>query len=266
YTLQQADMDAGTVHNSGTACGTPPQGPSRSVCDTQTTDTPVPRNPALALKKDAVCSTGTSGVNCPAPKTYSAVGQVITYTYTITNSGNVDLPGPFVVTDTIEGVISPCGSGPLAPGASTSCQATHTINQADLDSAQITNVAQAHFGGIDSNEASQTVQSDRRPSIQLIKKDTPQFSVPAPKPGDIIKYDFMITTNANVTLSNPQLSACLAGLPPPSAPPVVCGGVATLVPGASTTCSGDYAITQQDIDHGNVNNTADACADTPPGV
>src|SRR5262249_54675795 len=63
------------------------------------------------------------------PTTYNAVGQVITYTYKITNTGNVTLTGPFTITDDKEGTISPCGNGPLAPGASTTCTATHTITQ-----------------------------------------------------------------------------------------------------------------------------------------
>ena len=34
-----------------------------------------------------------------SPATYSAVGQIIGYTYMMTNSGNVRLAGPVTVTD-----------------------------------------------------------------------------------------------------------------------------------------------------------------------
>src|SRR2546428_11030747 len=62
-----------------------------------------------------------------SPTTYSSVGAVITYNYTITNSGNVSLAGPFSVSDNKLGTISPCGSGPLAPGSSTSCTARKSV-------------------------------------------------------------------------------------------------------------------------------------------
>src|SRR5439155_580363 len=69
-----------------------------------------------------------------SPTTYSTVGQTITYTYTITNSGNTTLAGPFAVNDNkIVGAIS-CASGPLAPGVSTPCSSPpYTITQADID-------------------------------------------------------------------------------------------------------------------------------------
>jgi hypothetical protein len=91
------------------------------------------------------------------PTTYSAVGQTITYTYKITNSGNVTLAGPFTVSDDKLGTISPCGSGPWAPGASTSCTATYTVTSADLTAGSITNLATASGNGVTSNQATTTV-------------------------------------------------------------------------------------------------------------
>src|SRR5207247_1134139 len=82
----------------------------------------------------------------------------ITYTYTITNSSNVTLAGPFSVTDDKLGTFA-CGTGPLAPGAPTSCTKTHTITQADLDAGSITNTATASGNGATSAPASATVTS-----------------------------------------------------------------------------------------------------------
>ena len=61
---------------------------------------------------------------------YDAVGDVINYSYKITNTGNVTLHLPFVVTD--DKTTVPDGAGPLAPGAYVTVTASYTITQADL--------------------------------------------------------------------------------------------------------------------------------------
>src|SRR5207253_858010 len=99
----------------------------------------------------------------------NTVGQLITYTYTITNSGNTTLAGPFSISDNKQGTISPCGSGPLAPGASTSCTSTHTITQADLDAGFITNVATASGNGVTSPPVSVTVTGQVDNQLLLAK-------------------------------------------------------------------------------------------------
>jgi uncharacterized repeat protein (TIGR01451 family) len=66
------------------------------------------------------------------PKTYTQVGQVIDYTYVLTNNGNVPLMGPFKVTDDKLGTFT-CGSATtLAPGGSVSCTKSYTIKASDL--------------------------------------------------------------------------------------------------------------------------------------
>src|SRR5439155_15525710 len=110
------------------------------------------------------------------PTTYSSVGAVITSTYTITNSGNVTLAGPFSVSDDKLGTISPCGTGPLAPGASTSCTAPHTITQADIDGGSITNSATASGNGATSAPTSATVTATQTNVLTLAKRPTPTTS------------------------------------------------------------------------------------------
>ena len=123
HTITQADIDAG--HYANTSCVNATG--ATQACDSE--DVTAVKNPALSITKTA------------APLTYSAPGQVITYTYVVTNTGNATQPGPFSVTDDKQGTIAPCGTGPLAPGASTSCTSTHTITQADIDAGSIHNVA-----------------------------------------------------------------------------------------------------------------------------
>ncbi len=65
-------------------------------------------------------------VKSASPASYNTVGQVITYTYTISNSGNTTLAGPFSVSDDKQPTVS-CPTGSLAPGASITCTSTRTI-------------------------------------------------------------------------------------------------------------------------------------------
>ena len=84
-------------------------------------------------------------------QTYTQVGQVITYTFTVTNTGNQTLFN-LNVSDPLPGLsaISCPGGNPiasLAPGASVQCTATYTITQADIDTGSVTNVASVTTDG-----------------------------------------------------------------------------------------------------------------------
>ena len=119
YTTTQADVDRGLSENTGTATGTPPSGPpvtaQSSVC------IPACRYPSIASKKTA------------SIKSYSAPGTLVTYSYKVTNTGNVTLD-PVTVTDPMAG-LSPisCPATSLAPWVSETCTATYTTTQADVD-------------------------------------------------------------------------------------------------------------------------------------
>src|SRR5439155_588479 len=142
HTITQADIDAGSITNKATASGNGLT--STEVSATVTAN----QTKAITLVKSA------------SPTTYNAVGQVITYTYIITNSGNTTLAGPFTVTDDKQGTI-PCGTGPLAPSASITCSSPHAVTQSDIDAGSLTNIATASFGAVTSNSASVTVTANR---------------------------------------------------------------------------------------------------------
>ncbi|HAV78859.1 MAG TPA: hypothetical protein DCX53_16025, partial [Anaerolineae bacterium] len=74
HTISLAESNAGQVTNTATARGDLGGTP---YTDSDTITTPVIQNPALEVTKTA------------SPMTYASVGQVINYTYTIRNSGNV---------------------------------------------------------------------------------------------------------------------------------------------------------------------------------
>src|SRR5205814_2171917 len=72
---------------------------------------------------------------------YSAVGDVIHYTIVATNTGNVTLHNVLVTDPHVSNLSCTPGNpvADLAPGASISCTASHTIVQADLDAGHFFN-------------------------------------------------------------------------------------------------------------------------------
>jgi uncharacterized repeat protein (TIGR01451 family) len=139
---------SGSVTNTATiadpAGATDPDGTNDSASDTDTVNQVL--TPALTLAKTA------------APTTYTTAGDVITYTYLLTNSGNVTLSGPFTVADDKATVACPATAS-LAAGDSISCTASYTITGDDVTAGSVTNVATASSeDGTTSTEASATVQ------------------------------------------------------------------------------------------------------------
>ncbi len=125
---------ASGVVNTGTASS--PTGPS--------SDTSVARYgiTGISLQKTADVSI------------YGYVGQVISYSFLVTNTGNAVLTGPVVISDNLTSnescpALSTIGDldNFFDPGESIVCSATYTIVQADADSGSVTNVATASAGG-----------------------------------------------------------------------------------------------------------------------
>jgi uncharacterized repeat protein (TIGR01451 family) len=92
------------------------------------------QKPALTVVKKANTST-------------AAPGQKITYSFDVTNTGNVTIHG-VAIDDTAftgTGTLSPvtCPVTTLAPGQSTTCTATYIVTDADMDAGMVTNTATA---------------------------------------------------------------------------------------------------------------------------
>ena len=157
YTTTQADLNAGSITNVGSVSGTPPTGPA--VTDTDDAVVTADQTPALTLDK----TTSTT--------TYRAVGTPISYSFLVTNNGNVTLDG-VTVSDPHVG-LSPITCAPaqgysLAPGATMTCTATYTTTQADLTPAASPTTATArHRPGRRSTDTDDAmVTADQTPSYQ----------------------------------------------------------------------------------------------------
>jgi large repetitive protein len=242
YAITQADLDAGSVTNTATATATPAQG-SLPAVTAQATITAV-QNRSLGLVKSSTASS------------YAAVGDVLPYSYVVTNTGNITLTDPVTVgDDRIAAVSCPAlPAGGFAPGTSLTCTGSYTVTQADLDAGSITNVATAQSGSVVSGTSTVTINANQQPALGLDKTTT---STTFDSVGDTLAYSYRVTNTGNVTLTTAITVSDDRILTPNSVscPPLPGGGLA---PGAEITCTATYTITQADLDAGSVTNTATA--------
>ena len=321
YTLLQTDMDAGGVENTATASGTPPPAPDGTpatpVTDVSddgtngdeatetgaldgTTDGNATNDPTVALlapvpsiqlvKEIASISTAL-GSNAA----FTDAGDQISYSFTVTNTGNVSLE-PISVSDSILTNIA-CVATSLAPGGSTTCTADpYTLTQADIDAGGVENTATASGtppsgpdgtpatpvtdvsdDGTNGDEATET--GDLAGDTNNDPTDDPTIALIPPMPliqivksvavvndtntsgftdaGDQIEYTFMVSNTGNVTLNSITVTD-------PMLTGIVCTAT-SLAPDGSMTCSANpYTLTQADVDAGGVENSADVTGTPPP--
>ncbi|MDN4613108.1 hypothetical protein P5G50_01475 [Leifsonia sp. F6_8S_P_1B] len=260
YVITQADVDAGSVANTALATGktpggeTVPSGPGESV---------VPLNPApgLTVVKKAALASGATG----------AAGDVVTYTFTMTNSGGVTL-SKVTVADRLAGLSSPeyswpAEAGVLAPGQAATATASYTITQADVDAGSVGNVATATGttpGGdtTDAPPAEAVVPLNPTPGLSVVKTAT--LAQPGEgAAGDAVNYTFSVTNTGGVTLTGVSISDRLAGLS--GIEYTWPGATSVLAPGQTATATAAYIITTADVAAGAVSNVAIAKGRTPGG-
>ncbi|MFG2439021.1 hypothetical protein [Streptomyces sp. NPDC048508] len=115
YTVTAADVANGSIDNTATATGT---SHGQTVTSPPSSESvPIERAPAIEVEKR---------VETPGPY---AVGQTVTYRYTVRNTGGVELTDVAVQDDHVTDIT--CQSTSLAPqgeaGDSTTCTGTYTI-------------------------------------------------------------------------------------------------------------------------------------------
>ncbi|MFK4729746.1 hypothetical protein ROT00_08685 [Agromyces mediolanus] len=291
YTLTQADVDAGGVTNSATATGTPPGGATPPVSPPARAELPIPAAPALSIEKSA-------------DRTELVVGETITYTFVVRNTGNVSLSdvtvdeGEFTGSGTMSEIVCDpvrtedddgdvgslfvalaAAADLLAPGQQVTCRATYTVTQEDVDRGSVRNSATASGtpprGGapVTSEPDDASVPQDPEPGISIVKSaDRTELIA-----GETITYTFVVTNTGNVTLSEVSVDEGeFTGTGTMSE--IVCepsdGGSAlvaplavvagSLAPDRQLVCTATYVVTQADVDRGSLVNSATASG-TPPG-
>ena len=81
---------------------------------------PISQSPSLTVEKSSTTISVT------------VAGQVVPYSYLLTNTGNVTLTGISLSDDNTDAV-PVCGATTLAPAGTITCTAQHTVTQAEMD-------------------------------------------------------------------------------------------------------------------------------------
>lgn len=132
YRITAADLKAGRFTNTATAWGDPPRGLIVAI------------SPPSSTTEIAVERPGIKVVKTAGPASFAEAGQVIRYSFRVTNTGNVTLTRVHV-TDTLTGLSTvACPKTTRAAGQSMTCTASYRITAADLTTGHVTNSATAH--------------------------------------------------------------------------------------------------------------------------
>ena len=263
HTITPAEVAAGTVTNTATVVATGPAGASVTDADTVSTPTSV-LAPALSIDKRAAAPVDVDNDGV------SDAGDTIAYTFLVTNTGGTTLTG-VTVDDPMFTAVS-CQVGVLAPGASTTCSASHTITAAEQAAGTVDNTATASAstpGLVVLTSAPDTTTTPvvgGRTGISVDKKVSGTVDVDQDDlvdAGDTVSWEFVVTNTGTlpltgVTVSDPQLAATQVAVTCPST---------TLAPGASTTCRSATAYIYPAAEKaGRIVNTATATGTNPSGL
>ena len=256
YTLTQADLDgAGNAGSDHDIDNTATANSNETGSSSDSAEVPLVYTPALTIDKAFVNVTGGDG-----DALADAVGDILHYTVTVTNTGNVTLTGVTVVDpltgQNISGVT-------LAPGANQVFNSSYTLTQDDLDGAgnagsdhDIDNTATANSNETGSSSDSAEVPLVFNPDLSVTKTADRDFVT---TPNDNINYTIVVTNDGNVSLTNVVPTNSLITLSSP-----VESGVANgvLDVGETWTYTGTYDVTQADINAGGtIDNTVSVNSD-----
>jgi Bacterial lectin/Domain of unknown function DUF11 len=256
YTVTQEDIDAHTpITNTALAHATAPDG------------TPEQSNPAPAAV-DIVAVASLAVVKSALPSTVTTAGEVVSYSFLVVNDGNVPVTDLTIAdTSTGTGTLSPivCDAAELAAGASTTCRATYAVTAADIAAGGVRDTATATAHGPDgapttSPPADAVVDTVLAPGLSLTKIAEP---VSLTEAGQTITYDYVVTNSGDFTLTG--LTVTDTAFSGSGTPPTITCDIATLTPGQQVICTGSYTVTQEDVDSGQVTDTATATGTPPTG-
>ena len=280
YSITQDDIDLGEVKNQATAEGTAPDATvisdlsdESSVLENDPTITELCQNPAIAIVKTGIFN-DLNGNDC------SDIDETISYTFTVTNEGNVSLSDVIVTDPLIATITGPTGDtdgdGELDVTETWIYTGTYSITQEDIDAGEVINQATVKANDpmdnavIDLSDESSVLENDptiielcQNPAIAIVKTGifNDENQNDCSDVDETITYTFTVTNEGNVSLSNVTVTdPMIATITGPTGDT---DGDGELDVTEVWIYTGTYAITQGDIDAGQVTNQATAEGTAP---
>lgn len=210
-----------------------------------------PAAPSLALVKTADVEKITK------------IGQEITYSFEVTNTGNIAIDNVAIDEGEFSGkgefADPECPTGALEPGASVTCTSVYTAVAADITGDNLTNTATATgetpMGKpVVSEESAAELETVPAPKLELVKTADVQTVT---KVGQKVTYTFEVTNTGNVPVEDITVNEGeFSGKGKLGKP--VCPTDDDLEPGESITCTAEYSAVAGDLTGKALTNTATA--------
>lgn len=224
YVITQDDLNNGTVTNTATATagGTPSVNTATSTISTIA-------QPKLTLSIQTT------------PEASSKAGALITYTYTITNSGNVSLNSPYTITDNlISNITCPGAPNSIDPGEAAVCVGTRQLTAGDIANESVTNQATAtavyDSANVTSNLTTATVITSTL--FVTIEPQTPSVTTA----GQQIEYKYFILNTTDDVATGLNINSS-------KTTPITCSST-SIQPNDRVTCTGIYTVSLAEMNTG----------------
>ncbi|MFQ5399226.1 MAG: hypothetical protein ACE5E7_06465, partial [Anaerolineae bacterium] len=235
YTIVEGDLP-GPLTNTVTVSGTPPVGVDVTGSDIASVD--LTSHPAIQMVKTA--STAVANV-----------GEAVTYTYTVSNSGDVSLVNVSASDDRL-GPIT-LSSTTLLPGESATGTASYLVTEGDLPgpiSSTVTAEGTPPVGAAVSSSDGAVIGLTFNPALQIVE----QASSQSIHIGSSVAFLYTVTNIGDVTLTNVTASGNMVGS--------ISLDKTTLAPGESANGTAVYTSSENNLPNPMISSVS--ATGTPP--
>lgn len=260
YVLTQEDIDVTTLENEASGKGKAPDG--TWVYDKVPNTITKELNPQITLVKDVDINEITE----------AKAGDILTYKVTVTNTGDVTLHD-VILTDSMENVLTDVvydkETETLAPLENFVMTAKYTVTQDDINNGIVTNAAIVTAKDPENTEVSSqdevNTKLGQRASCAVTKKvSVTKISSTDARAGYEIRYEFSASNTGNTTLTDVTFADEMLESKG-SQITWDWSDAGILLPGETISGHAVYALTQEDINAGELTNVVIMNAKDPKG-